>query len=155
MVTKDRGSALIEQLDLEPHPEGGWFRETWRGPAREDGRATGTAIVFALKSGERSHWHRVDADELWIWQGGDALTLRIANGDIGPVETIILGGDVGAGEALQKVVPTGAWQAADTPADRKGADSSSAVGYSLVTCIVVPGFEFDGFTLAPPGWEPG
>ncbi|MEM1194509.1 MAG: cupin domain-containing protein [Pseudomonadota bacterium] len=155
MSTKDKGSALIEQLGLQPHPEGGWFRETWRGPARDDGRATGTAIVFALKSGERSHWHRVDADELWIWQGGDALTLRVASGDAGPVETVMLGGDFSSGEALQKLVPKGAWQAADAPLDGAGVDGRGKHGYSLVSCVVVPGFEFAGFKLAPQGWEPG
>jgi hypothetical protein len=148
----DSAQTLIEQLRLSPHPEGGWYRETWRGSGRADaaagGRAGGTAIVFLLKAGEASHWHRVDADELWLWQGGDALELRIADGDAGPVETLRLGGDVAAGEHLQGLVPTGAWQAA-RPAP------GGTAGYCLVSCVVVPGFEFAGFELAAPGWEPG
>ena len=139
--------ALIEQLDLQPHPEGGWYKETWKGPPRDDGRADGTAILFLLQAGE--HWHTVDAEEMWLWQGGDPLTLRIAPGDEGPVEAIRLGGDVAAGERLQGFVPTMAWQSAEALAPGEGAH-----GYSLVSCVVVPGFDFAGFTLAEPGWEP-
>jgi predicted cupin superfamily sugar epimerase len=141
---------LIEQLNLAPHPEGGWFRETWRGPPGVDGRASGTAIVFLLKAGERSHWHTVDAEEMWLWQGGDPLTLRIAASDDGPVEAIRLGPDIAGGERLQGFVPTLAWQAAEALAPGEG-----AAGYSLVSCVVVPGFDFAGFRLAEPGWEPG
>lgn len=144
----DSAQNLIEQLRLSPHPEGGWYRETWRADAPAGKRAAGTAIVFLLKAGEASHWHRVDADELWIGQGGDALELGIAASDAGPAETIVLGSNVAAGERLQGLVPTGAWQAA-----RPAPDGSE--GYCLVSCVVVPGFEFAGFTLAPPGWEPG
>ncbi len=150
MSHESNAGALIEQLDLQPHPEGGWYKETWKGPAREDGRAGGTAILFLLQAGERSHWHTVDAEEMWLWQGGDPLTLRIAPGDEGPVEAIRLGGDVAAGERLQGFVPTMAWQAAEALAPDEGAH-----GYSLVSCVVVPGFDFAGFTLAEPGWEPG
>lgn len=145
----DSAQTLIEQLRLSPHPEGGWFRETWRAEAPAAGaRAGGTAILFLLKAGEASHWHRVDADELWIWQGGDALELRIAASDAGPAETILLGGDVATGERLQGLVPIGAWQAARAAA-------GGTAGYCLVSCVVVPGFDFAGFELAPPGWEPG
>lgn len=154
MTPSDRAAALIGQLDLSPHPEGGWYRQTWAAPdvspATNEGRAGGTAILFLLKAGERSHWHTVDAEELWIWQGGDPLILRVAADDTGPVNAITLGGDVAAGEALQGLVPTGQWQAAEALAPGVGAH-----GYSLVSCVVVPGFEFAGFTLAPPGWEPG
>ncbi|MFL0671772.1 MAG: cupin domain-containing protein [Erythrobacter sp.] len=151
-VMCDSAQTLIEQLRLSPHPEGGWYRETWRSSERADAaagaRAGGTAILFLLKADEASHWHRVDADELWIWQGGDALELRIAASDAGPAEMILLGGDVAAGEHLQGLVPTGAWQAARAAAGR-------TAGYCLMSCVVVPGFDFAGFELAPPGWEPG
>ena len=144
----DSAQNLIEQLRLSPHPEGGWYRETWRSAPGANGRAGGTAIVFLLKAGEASHWHRVDADELWIWQGGDALELGIAASDAGPAEMIVLGSNVAAGEQLQGLVPTGAWQAARPV--RGGTH-----GYCLVSCVVVPGFDFAGFELAPAGWEPG
>lgn len=147
MKQGDSAEALIEQLQLAPHPEGGWYRETWRAPADASGRARGTAILFLLRSGEASHWHRVDADELWLWQGGDPLELGISVSDSGPVQTELLGSDVARGEALQALVPTGAWQAARPV--------TGAAGYALVSCVVVPGFEFDGFELAPPGWAPG
>lgn len=148
MKPSDSAQTLIEQLGLSPHPEGGWYRETWRAPAADGTRAGGTAILFLLKASEASHWHRVDADELWLWQGGDPLALRIALRDAGPAETILLGDDIAAGERLQGLVPKGAWQAA-RPA------GTGDAGYSLVSCVVVPGFEFAGFTLAPAGWEPG
>ncbi|MEO0700387.1 MAG: cupin domain-containing protein, partial [Pseudomonadota bacterium] len=117
---------------------------------RGDGRAGGTAILFLLKAGERSHWHTVDAEEMWLWQGGDPFTLRVALSDAGPVDTIRLGSDVSAGQQLQGLVPTGAWQAAEALAPSEGTH-----GYSLVSCTVVPGFDFAGFALAEPGWEPG
>ena len=150
MPDTDTAAALIEQLDLAPHPEGGWYRETWRAPSSDSGRAGGTGILFLLRTGERSHWHTVDAQEIWIWQGGDPLTLRLAPGDDGPVHDMRLGGDVSAGERLQGLVPTGHWQAAEALPPGEGAH-----GHSLVSCIVVPGFDFAGFRLAAPGWEPG
>ena len=135
---------IIENLDLQPHPEGGWYAETWRADAPAGARSAGTAIHFLLEAGQRSHWHRVDAAELWLWHAGSPLTLSIADDDRGPVRTILLGGDVIAGEAPQGLVPVGAWQAA-------AADG----GWALVSCVVVPGFDFAGFTLAVPGWSPG
>ena len=144
----DSAAALIEQLGLTPHPEGGWYRETWRGETGADGRAGGTAIIFLLRAGEASHWHRVDAAELWLWQAGDPVELRLAPSDAGPVRSVILGADIGAGQQLQGVVAPHEWQAA-RPA---GAPQH---GYALVSCVVVPGFDFAGFTLAAPGWEPG
>jgi predicted cupin superfamily sugar epimerase len=144
----DSAGALIEQLGLIAHPEGGWYRETWRGEPSPDGRAQGTAIIFLLKAGEASHWHSVDASELWLWQAGDPLELRLAAGDAGPVRSMILGADVAAGQALQGLVAPGEWQAAR-------AATEPVHGYSLVSCVVVPGFDFAGFTLAAPGWEPG
>lgn len=149
MTTGNSAEALIEQLGLSAHPEGGWYRETWRSQAESAaGRAGGTAILFLLRAGEASHWHRVDAEEMWIWQGGDPLELEIAAGEEGPVRTHTLGGDIAQGQVLQGLVPEGAWQAA-RPA------SGGFAGYCLVSCIVVPGFEFAGFELAPPGWAPG
>jgi uncharacterized protein len=128
---------------MAPHPEGGWFVETWRAPAAPGERATASAILYLLKAGERSHWHRVDAAEIWQWSGGDPMELRIATSDNGPIESHALGPDVLRGEQPQVVVPAGAWQAA------RPLGASSLVG-----CIVAPAFEFDGFELAPPGWEP-
>ncbi len=87
---------------------------------------------------------------MWLWQGGDPLTLTIANSDTGPVEKVELGPDIAQGQALQGFVPSGAWQAAQAVGKGVGAH-----GYSLVSCVVVPGFDFAGFTLAPPGWKPG
>ena len=141
---------IIEQLGLAAHPEGGWYRETWRAEMDASGRARGTAILFLLQSGEASHWHRVDADEMWIWQGGDPLELAIADSDRGPVRSLTLGEASHAVETLQGLVPKGAWQAA-----RSLAPKSQAHGYSLVSCVVVPGFDFAGFELATPDWSPG
>lgn len=147
MHAMDSADDLIEQLSLQPHPEGGWYRETHRADAGPDGRARWTAINFLLKSGEASHWHRVDADELWVWQGGDPLALGIALSDQGPIETITLGGNPADGQRLQGLVSPHAWQAARP--------KEGSAGYSLVSCIVTPGFDFAGFELAPPGWAPG
>lgn len=143
----DSAGALIEQLGLAAHPEGGWYKETWRGEPGADGRAGGTAILFLLRAGEASHWHTVDAAELWFWQAGDPIELRLAAGDEGPVRPVILGPDIGAGQQLQGLVAPHEWQAA------RG-HGTAQHGYSLVSCVVVPGFDFAGFTLAPPGWEP-
>ena len=136
--------ALIEALELAPHPEGGWYRETWRAAAPPGERAAATAILFLLEAGQRSHWHKVDATELWLFHAGSGLRLETAANASGPVRTVRLGGDVPAGEQPQARVAPGEWQSAE--ADR---------GWALVSCIVSPGFEFDGFTLAPPGWAPG
>ncbi len=136
--------AIIDRLGLAPHPEGGWYRETWRADAGPGERAGGTAILFLLDRGERSHWHKVDAAELWFWHAGAPLTLSITPTDEGPVSSIRLGGDVLAGEQAQGLVPEGHWQATEAPD-----------GWGLVSCVVVPAFEFAGFTLAAPGWMPG
>ena len=148
----DSPQSLIEQLGLAAHPEGGWYRETWRGDAGPDGRASGTAIIFLLKAGEASHWHKVDAAELWLWQAGDPVELRLAASDAGPVRSVILGADVGAGQQLQGLVEPHEWQAARQAPALGG---EPVHGYSLVSCVVVPGFDFAGFRLAEPGWEPG
>ena len=136
--------ALIDRLGLAPHPEGGWYRETWRGAPGADGRAVGTAIHFLLEAGQRSHWHRVDAEELWLWHAGSALDLSLAAGDDDAPALHRLGPDILAGEAPQLRVPAHHWQAAH-----------AARGWALVSCLVVPGFDFAGFTLAAPGWTPG
>ena len=135
---------LIRALDLQPHPEGGWYRETWRAEAAEGTRAAATAILFLLEQGQRSHWHKVDASELWLFHAGSPLRLHAAAGDEGPAREIRLGPDVLAGEQPQWRIEPHEWQSAE--ADR---------GWALVSCIVSPAFEFAGFTLAPPGWEPG
>jgi predicted cupin superfamily sugar epimerase len=152
MSQSNSADALIEQLGFRAHPEGGWYLETWRAEAGPAGRAQGTAILFLLKAEEVSHWHRVDADEMWIWQGGDPLELSIADDDDGPVRTLVLGRGMDAVGCFQGLVPKGAWQAAQ-PVPNGGGDGGA--GYCLVSCVVVPGFEFAGFELAPPGWAPG
>lgn len=129
---------LVQALRLEPHPEGGWYHQTWAGPLR-DGRASGTAILFLLAAGERSHWHRVDADEIWLWHAGAPLILSVG---VEATTDIRLGPDVLGGEAPQAVVPAGHWQAARSTGD-----------YTLVSCTVSPGFRFEGFELAPPGFD--
>ncbi len=126
---------IIEALALAPHPEGGWFRETWR-------EAASTAIYYLLRSGERSHWHRVDATEAWHFYAGDALELSLSP-DGRHIEHHVLGPDVTAGQRPQAVVPAGTWQAA-RPLGR----------WALVGCTVAPAFQFSGFELAEPGWQP-
>ncbi|VWX52800.1 cupin domain-containing protein [Novosphingobium sp. 9U] len=143
MATGDTAQAIIARLDLQPHPEGGWYRQTWRGEDGRDGRASGTAIHFLLEAHQRSHWHKVDAAEIWLWHAGAPITLSIAPGDDGPVAEHRLGPDVLAGEAPQVLVPVGHWQAA-----------APLGGWALVSCVVVPGFSFNGFELAPQGWAP-
>lgn len=136
--------ALIATLGLIPHPEGGWYRETWRAESGEGERAVATAIHFLLEEGQRSHWHRVDASEIWLWHAGSPLQLMTAPKDTGPIETRLLGGDPLAGHAPQHVIAPHHWQAAE-----------ARLGWALVSCIVAPAFEFAGFTLARPGWSPG
>lgn len=138
------GESIIAALGMAPHPEGGHYVETWRGPAGPTGRATGTAIHFLLRAGERSHWHRVDAEELWLFHAGAPLVLSTAVTDDVPPTDRLLGVDLAAGERPQMVVPTGAWQSAVTTGE-----------FTLVSCTVAPGFEFAGFELAPPEWAPG
>lgn len=143
-----QAAQLVQALALSPHPEGGHFRETWRSPAADGARGGSTAILFLLASGERSHWHRVDADEIWLWHAGDPLTLSLAETDRGPVEPVVIGGSPASGGAMQAVVPAGWWQAAEPAAQEEH-------GYTLVSCVVAPAFRFEGFELAPPGWAPG
>jgi len=132
---------IIRILELRPHPEGGHFRETFRDTrADASGRAVSTAIYFLLARGERSHWHRVDATEVWHFYAGSALALHIV--DATQRTTLRLGPDLAAGERPQAVVPAGDWQAAATLGD-----------WTLVGCTVAPGFEFSGFEVAPPGFS--
>ena len=134
--------AVIARLELKPHPEGGHYRETFRDTLIVDGgRAASTAIYFLLARGEQSHWHRIDAVEIWHYHAGSALTLRIA--DATGERAIRLGPDVIAGEQPQGIVPASAWQAAESTGD-----------WTLVGCTVSPGFDFAKFELAPPGWSP-
>lgn len=135
---------LIETLNLAPHPEGGWYRETWRAETADGCRSPGTAILFLLESGQRSHWHKVDATEIWLWHAGASLALSTAPDAPIPATTTRLGPDVFAGQMPQHVIAPHHWQAAHADA-----------GWTLVSCIVVPGFDFAGFTLAAPDWTPG
>ena len=139
--------ALIERLALAPHPEGGWFRELWRADSAEGERARATSIHFLLEAHQRSHWHKVDATEIWLWHAGDPLLLSLAADAAGPVRKVRLGPDVLAGDAPQVIIAHGEWQAA-APLPGPGS-------YTLVSCIVSPAFEFAGFELAPPLWHPG
>ena len=139
MLTADQ---IIERLKLEPHPEGGWFRETFRDAAHTEGRSHGTAIYYLLKAGEASHWHRVDAAEIWHWYAGEALALKLSHdGETSQINH--LGPDLAAGAQPQLIVPKGVWQAAEP----LGA-------FTLVGCTVAPGFDFAGFEMAPKGWKP-
>ena len=133
---------IIAALGLAPHPEGGHFRETFRDEARDGGRARSTAIYFLLKAGEVSRWHRVDAVEVWHWYAGAALMLAVAP-PRGARETVRLGPAVLDGERPQAIVPAGHWQQA-----------WSLGPWTLVGCTVAPGFTFDGFEMAPEGFEP-
>lgn len=130
---------IIDQLDLAPHPEGGHFRQTWI--AENEGRATGTCIYFLLKAQERSHWHRVDATEIWLWHAGAPLVLSLSATHAGPATEHLLTPDLSQG-APQIIVPAHHWQAARSTGD-----------YSLVSCTVSPGFQFDGFELADPSFD--
>jgi predicted cupin superfamily sugar epimerase len=133
---------IIARLDLKPHPEGGHYRETFRDSRLDaSGRSASTAIYFLLARGERSHWHRIDAVEVWHYYAGSALRLQIADRD--DVRTLRLGPDLAAGEVPQAIVPAQAWQAAESCGD-----------WTLVGCTVAPGFDFATFELAPPGWAP-
>ena len=133
---------IIARLELQPHPEGGHYRETFRDTRLDgNGRSLSTAIYFLLARGERSHWHRIDAEEIWHYYAGSALILQIA--DDGGRRTVRLGPDLGAGEIPQAIAPAHAWQAAESTGD-----------WTLVGCTVAPGFDFAKFELAQEGWAP-
>ncbi|MDG1168841.1 MAG: cupin domain-containing protein [Sulfitobacter sp.] len=130
---------IIAHLALTPHPEGGYYRQTW--VADNAGRPSGTCIYFLLKAGQASHWHRVDATEIWLYHAGAPLILSLADSDAGPATDHLLTPDLTKG-APQLIVPENHWQAARTTGD-----------YTLVSCTVSPGFQFEGFTLAPKGMD--
>jgi uncharacterized protein len=135
---------MIRLLDLKPHPEGGHYRQTFQDQRTIDGRRpASTAIYFLLARGERSHWHEVDAVEVWHYYAGAPLRLETAAGERGPSEHVTLGNNLAAGERPQAVVPAHVWQAAESLGD-----------WTLVGCTVAPGFQFEGFRLAPVGWTP-
>ena len=134
--------AIIAALGLQPHPEGGHYRETWRDSPTDGTRGAGTAILFLLRQGERSHWHRVDAAELWLWHAGAPLRLLRH-----PGPDLLLGPNLAQGETLQGLVPAQAWQAAEP-------QGTTPAAWTLVSCTVSPAFQFQGFELAPPGWQP-
>ncbi|WP_372884872.1 cupin domain-containing protein [Shimia sp.] len=133
---------IIARLNLAPHPEGGHYRQTWIADAPEGTRAAGTAIFFLLQRGECSHWHRVDAAEIWHFYAGAPLILSEAASDAGPRRDRVLGPDLAGGQSPQIIVPENHWQAAKTTGD-----------WTLVGCTVSPGFRFEGFTLAAPGFD--
>ncbi len=142
MVLPPSAADIIARLQLQPHPEGGHYRETFRDQRCDaQGRAFSTAIYFLLARGERSHWHRIDTVEVWHCYAGSALILQIA--DDNGKRAIKLGADLAAGEAPQAIVPAHAWQAAESTGD-----------WTLVGCTVAPGFDFATFEVAPKDWEP-
>lgn len=142
-TTEMSASQIVALLDLHPHPEGGHFRETFRDaePGGE-GRGHSTAIFYLLAAGERSQWHRVDTCELWHHYCGAPLRLSLSADGKG-AEHKRLGTDFGAGESPQIVVPKNCWQAAE-----------SLGAWTLVGCTVAPAFEFSGFEMAPPEFDP-
>ena len=133
------GQEIIKHLRLTPHPEGGHYRETW--VADNEGRPSGTCIYFLLEEGENSHWHKVDATEIWLYHSGAPLVLSLSATEEGPAQDHVLGPDLTTA-APQIIVPENHWQAARTTGD-----------YTLVSCTVSPGFDFSGFTLAPEGFD--
>lgn len=134
-------SELIEHLQLQPHPEGGHYRETWVAKTDKKARSIGTCIYFLLRKDERSHWHRVDATEIWHFYAGSPLILSISETTNGPAKEHVLTSDFVKGEP-QIIVPKGHWQAARTTGE-----------FTLVGCTVSPGFQFSGFELAAPGFD--
>ena len=134
---------IVAALGLVPHPEGGAYRETFRHAPADGKRGAMTAIYYLLREGERSHWHRVDAAEIWLFHAGAPLALEIARTQGAAIETVTLGADLAAGQRPQAVVPENWWQAARSLGD-----------WTLVGCTVGPAFDFAGFELAPKGWSP-
>ncbi|MFD0978598.1 cupin domain-containing protein [Tropicimonas aquimaris] len=132
---------IIAHLRLAPHLEGGWYRQTWI-DSTASGRPSGTAIYFLLEDGQTSHWHRVDATEIWHFYAGASLTLRLSETETGPTTRHRLGPDLAAGELPQLIVPNNHWQ-----------NASATEGWALVGCTVSPGFTFEGFTLAPRDFD--
>ncbi|MEZ5986492.1 MAG: cupin domain-containing protein [Hyphomonas sp.] len=143
-MTPDLGAReIIRLLNMAPHPEGGHYVETFRAAAAEGERPASTLIHFLLQADEVSAWHRVDADEIWLWQAGGPLVLTTATPEGTDPRAVTLGPDLRAGHTLQGIVPAHHWQTAET----LGA-------WTLLSCTVAPGFDFAGFELAPPDWRP-
>jgi uncharacterized protein len=136
-------ATVIARLGLAPHPEGGHFRETFRDPDEIQGRSAGSAILYLLQVDEISHWHRVDAAEIWHFHAGAPLDLRLCATVGERINRVVLGVDLDSGQVPQAVVPRHCWQSAVSKGD-----------WTLVSCTVSPGFEFFGFELAPQGWQP-
>lgn len=144
MTSSLSADEVIAWLGLVPHPEGGWFRETFRDEASTGDRGASSAIYYLLRGDDRSAWHRVhDAAEVWHHYAGAPLELRIS-ADGRQLATLLLGADLRRGERPQAAVPAGAWQSARSCGD-----------WSLAGCTVAPAFQFERFEIAPPGWEPG
>ena len=133
---------IIKSLKLKPHPEGGWYKQTWKSEDTLSGRASGTSIYFLLKAGEVSHWHKIDSVEIWHYYDGSPLILRTATDENSPVKTQILSPDLNKSHAPQILVNKNLWQSAETTGD-----------YTLVGCTVSPGFEFSKFILAPKNFK--
>jgi predicted cupin superfamily sugar epimerase len=134
---------IIDILKLERHPEGGWYVQTFRDGEEHDGRAHSTAIYYLLEGCDRSHWHTVDAVEIWHYHAGAPLELSLSD-DAAMTRILILGADLVAGQRPQGLVRKGEWQSACSLGD-----------WTLVSCTVAPGFRFSGFRMAPAGWRPG
>ena len=135
---------VIRLLKLEPHPEGGHFVQTFRDATTVNGRPASTAIYYLLARGERGHWHKVDAAEVWHYYAGAPLALEMAASERGPIERVTLGPDLAAGQRPQAVVPVHVWQAAASLGD-----------WTVIGCTVAPRFQYEGFELAPKDWAPG
>ncbi|MAB82857.1 MAG: cupin [Phycisphaerae bacterium] len=133
---------VIARLGLKPHPEGGFFRETWRDMTDDGSRGSGTAILFLLREGDRSRWHRIDSTEIWHFYEGAPLELSIAE-DGEAVQRWVLGPGLFEGESPQAIVPPDAWQSARSLGD-----------WTLVGCTVSPAFDFDFFELADDDFDP-
>ncbi|SMP23676.1 cupin domain-containing protein [Shimia sagamensis] len=133
---------IIAHLNLTPPPEGGHYRQTWIAESVDGARPAGTSIYFLLKAGETSHWHRVDAAEIWHYYAGAPLILSLAETDQGPATDHVLGPDLAAGQFPQHIVPKDHWQAARSTGD-----------WTLVGCTVSPAFHFEGFELAAPDFD--
>ena len=131
---------IIDALALRPHPEGGYYRQTWVGD--EVPRASGTCIYFLLTERQKSHWHKVDAVEIWHFYAGAPVILRTSDTEVGPAKSLILGPDLASGQRPQGIEKKDEWQSAETTGD-----------WSLVGCTVSPGFRFEGFELAAPGFD--
>lgn len=143
-VSGDLAAAeIIRMLDLQPHPEGGCYAQTFRSPSQPDERAASSVIYYLLQADEISAWHQIDADEVWLWHAGGPLTLTVSPPSGKGAQARRLGPDLRAGQRPQSIVPAHHWQTAET----LGA-------WTLVSCIVAPAFEFERFKLADADWRP-